>query len=370
MRPRGVRCRKPCWIRYGSSTSSMVSRSSPIAAARLSTPTGPPSNLSSTLRSSLRSIRSKPTASTSSIASAASATCAVMLPSRLHLGDNRARGAAAGWRSAACRARAWRFPARPPASNRRIQQRRRARDDARQFLGVIELQPRDDAEAVAQRIGQHARARGRTDQRERLQVQLHAARRRAFADHDVDLVILQRRIQNFLDHRREPVDFVDEQHVVGFEVGQQRGEIAGALEHRAGSLPQVHAHFARDDVRQRGLAETRRPEQQHVVERLAGASCSLDEDLQLPAHFFLADIFFELARAQRPLERFFVRRDGRGRDDALGGEIVGFDHAFIVPCAARAKLANSQEVRRQGLPWRAPPCAKLSSHAAPCNGLP
>ena len=38
MRPRGVRCRKPCWIRYGSSTSSIVSRSSPIAAARLSTP--------------------------------------------------------------------------------------------------------------------------------------------------------------------------------------------------------------------------------------------------------------------------------------------------------------------------------------------
>ncbi len=28
-----VRCKKPCWIRYGSSTSSIVSRSSPIAAA-------------------------------------------------------------------------------------------------------------------------------------------------------------------------------------------------------------------------------------------------------------------------------------------------------------------------------------------------
>ena len=48
-RPRDVRCRKPCWIRYGSSTSSMVSRSSPIAAARLSTPTGPPSNFDSTV---------------------------------------------------------------------------------------------------------------------------------------------------------------------------------------------------------------------------------------------------------------------------------------------------------------------------------
>src|SRR4029450_6282663 len=47
-RPREVRCRKPCWIRKGSNTSSIVSRSSPIAAARLSMPTGPPANLSST----------------------------------------------------------------------------------------------------------------------------------------------------------------------------------------------------------------------------------------------------------------------------------------------------------------------------------
>ena len=72
-----VRCRKPCWMRYGSSTSSIVSRSSPIAAARLSTPTGPPPNLSSTARRSLRSITSRPDASTSSIVSAASATSRV-----------------------------------------------------------------------------------------------------------------------------------------------------------------------------------------------------------------------------------------------------------------------------------------------------
>src|SRR6266496_4654241 len=73
-RPREVRWRKPCWIRNGSSTSSIVSRSSPIAAARLSMPTGPPANLSSTVRRSLRSITSSPERSTSSIASASRAT--------------------------------------------------------------------------------------------------------------------------------------------------------------------------------------------------------------------------------------------------------------------------------------------------------
>ena len=90
-----------------------------------------------------------------------------------------------------------------------------------------------------------------------------------FADHDVDLEILERRIQDLLDDRRQPVDLVDEQHVVRLEVGQQRREVAGALEHRPRRLAQVDAELVRDDVRQRRLAEARRAEQQHVVERLA-----------------------------------------------------------------------------------------------------
>src|SRR5690606_33218277 len=80
IRPRGVRCRKPVWIRNGSITSSMVSRSSPMAAARLSTPTGPPSNLWMMASSSLRSMRSSPMGSTSSMVSAAEATSASMRP--------------------------------------------------------------------------------------------------------------------------------------------------------------------------------------------------------------------------------------------------------------------------------------------------
>ena len=35
-----------------------------------------------------------------------------------------------------------------------------------------------------------------------------------FADHDVDLEILERRIEDLLDDRRQPMDLVDEQHVV------------------------------------------------------------------------------------------------------------------------------------------------------------
>jgi hypothetical protein len=167
-----------------------------------------------------------------------------------------------------------------PRERRAISTRRRRR--SRQFSrraerrtmsasssGGVELQPGDDAEAVAQRIGQHAGARGGADQREGRQVELDRARRRAFADHDVDLEVLQRRVEDFLDHRAQAVDLVDEQHVVRFEVGQQRGQVAGALQHRAGGLAQIDAHLGGDDVRQGGLAQARRAEQQHVVERLA-----------------------------------------------------------------------------------------------------
>src|SRR3990172_6999927 len=58
--PRGVRSRKPSCRRNGSYTSSSVSFSSLIAAARVSSPTGPPPNFSMIIRSSLRSILSKP----------------------------------------------------------------------------------------------------------------------------------------------------------------------------------------------------------------------------------------------------------------------------------------------------------------------
>src|SRR6478672_154380 len=79
-RPRGVRCRKPSCSRYGSYTSSIVSGSSPSATASVERPTGPPSNFSTTARSSARSVRSRPCWSTSSSSSASRAMSVVIAP--------------------------------------------------------------------------------------------------------------------------------------------------------------------------------------------------------------------------------------------------------------------------------------------------
>ncbi len=139
-------------------------------------------------------------------------------------------------------------------SHAQAQHARAARDDQFQLRLGVEVQPHRNAEAVAQRIGQEPGARGGADQRERRKVDLHRARRRSLADDEVELEVLHRRVEDFLDRRIEPVDLVDEQHVARFEVGQQRGEIAGLGDYRPGGGTEVDAQFARHDLRQRGLA--------------------------------------------------------------------------------------------------------------------
>ena len=74
-----------------------------------------------------------------------------------------------------------------------------------------------------------------------------------------------------------------------------------------GGLPQVHAELVRDDVRERGLAEARRAEDQHVIERLAALARGLDEDLQLRLDRRLADVVGELLRAHGAVERLRPR---------------------------------------------------------------
>ncbi len=235
----------------------------------------------------------------------------------------------------------------PSASMATSSSLRRAVHDARELLGRVELQARHDPEAVAQRVGEHARAGRGAHQREGRQVELHRARAGALADHDVDLVVLERGIEDLLDHGREAVDLVDEEDVVGLEVGEDRGEVAGALEHRARGLLQVHAHLARDDVGERGLAEARRPEEQHVVERFLAVPRRGDEDLELLADLRLPHVFGELARAQRPFLALLHRRGG-----APGDEAVGFDHRLSITSWRGASRPGGSHRSR-----RAPPAA-------------
>ena len=180
-------------------------------------------------------------------------------------------------------------------------------------------------------------AGGGAHQGERRQVELDGARRGSLADHDVELVVLHRGIEDLLHHRVQPVDLVDEQDVAGLEVREQRGEVAGALEHRPRGLAQVHPELVRgDDVRERGLAEPGRSEHQQVIQRLAARRGGADEDLHLLAHHRLAHVLVETLRAKRPLHGVLAL-GGERRDQPVLGHGFGVRQSMARRRAFRAR---------------------------------
>ena len=175
---------------------------------------------------------SRPAASTSSSSSARSASVRSIVSAPADMGEV----AHAAQQPPGDARRAARAPRDLVGAVRRhadAEHARAAVDDLLELGLGIEIEPHRNAEAVAQRIGEQARARGGADQRELREIDLDRARRRPLADDEVELEILHRRIEDFLDRRIEPVDLVDEQHVALFEIGEQRREIAGLGDHRA-----------------------------------------------------------------------------------------------------------------------------------------
>ena len=117
------------------------------------------------------------------------------------------------------------------------------------------------------------------------------------------------------------MDLVDEEHVVRLEIGEQRGEIARARDHGPAGGAKAHAELARHDLRQRGLAEPGRTEEQHMVQGLAAGVGGRDEHAQVFPRRLLPDEFSE---------RFWPQR--RVRVLGLAGRGVkrnGFAHTSI-----------------------------------------
>ena len=185
-----------------------------------------------------------------------------------------------------------------------------ALDDGDEVVGVVVVEAGDEAEAVAQRAGDQTGAGGGTDQREAREVEADRSRRRALADHDVELEVLHRRVEHLFDRARQAVDLVDEQHVAVVEVGEDGGEVTGALERGTAGDAQPDAHLLGDDARERGLAQARRTGEQDVVGGLAPAAGGAEEDLEVLLEARLAD---ELVEPPRPEGDLFSLLDRVGR---------------------------------------------------------
>src|SRR5207237_744759 len=141
------------------------------------------------------------------------------------------------------------------------------------------------------------------------------------------------------DRWGETVDLVDEQDVARLQIGQHRGEIAGALNHwpRGGAKP--NPQLARDDLGQRRLAEPWRAEEQHMIERLAPALRRLDKDAKIAAQLLLADEFVERERPDRGFGRVLLGLFGR--DDARRADVV---HRNAPPLAFWASSCNPARI--------------------------
>ena len=131
--------------------------------------------------------------------------------------------------------------------------------------------------------GQQTGPRGGADERELLQRHFHRPRARPLADHDVELVVLEGRIQDLFDHRRHPMDLVDEQHFVLSEVGQDGARSPGFSRTGPDVARTGDAELVADHVRQRGLAEAGRAVEQHVIERFGPLPRRGDRHLQVLA---------------------------------------------------------------------------------------
>ncbi len=228
-----------------------------------------------------------------------------------------------------------------------------AGDDEGEFFGRVEDQAQRNAETVAQRGGKQAGARGGADQGERRKVDADGAGGGALADDQVELEILHGGIEDFLDGGLQAVDFVDEQDVARLQVGQDGGEVAGALDDRAGGGAEADAEFAGDDLREGGFAEAGGAVQQDVVERLGAGAGGLDEDGKVLAAGFLPD---ELAQGLRPQAGLGVILEG-----SLGGQRAVFVRVFGWRRHQRLVAAAHESM---GLSLRQAACRRCRSRCA------
>ena len=179
-----------------------------------------------------------------------------------------------------------------------VEDARRALDDPAQLIGAVQLQLEQHTEAVPQGAGDLARTGGSAHQREAGQIDPDALGAGALADHNIQRVILQRRVEHLLHLPGQAVDLINEEHVALLQIGQQGGKVAGLLNGRAAGDADLHPHLVGDDARQRGLAQARGAIEQDVIHGLAAPLGGFQIDFQVLLDLVLSDVVLQMLRAK------------------------------------------------------------------------
>jgi hypothetical protein len=128
------------------------------------------------------------------------------------------------------------------------------------------------------------------------------------------------------------MNLVDEEYVARLKVSENRGQIPRALDGRAGGDAHVDFHLVRHNMRQTGLAQSRRAIKQNVIQRLAALTRGLNQDAQVFFQAILAGKLGQQRRAQSAIKRgVFVTR-------LRGNRPIG--HAFLSSGSSAADTHN------------------------------
>jgi hypothetical protein len=146
----------------------------------------------------------------------------------------------------------------------------------------------------------------------------------ALADHDIQGVILHRRIEHLFDGAAQAVHFVNEQDVAGPQVGQDGRQIAGPLDRRTRGDLDIDPHFVGKDVRQGGFTQARRSIEQHVIDGLSALEGRCNQDRQVLFDPLLPDQIGEQTRPQGLVQSILGLRIWG--DQALRGGIHRMDY--------------------------------------------
>ena len=179
---------------------------------------------------------------------------------------------------------------------------RRSFYDSFDFAWLVKFETMDGSETVAEGIGEGTEFGRGTDEGELRKVELERTGGWSFADDDVELVILHRGIEYFLDGFVQPMNLVDEEDITGFEVGEYGSEVADFLDSRAGSDADIYAHFFRDDIGERCLPETGGSVEEDMLDIFSTTMRRLDEEREIRFNLLLTDILREGLWAERIVE--------------------------------------------------------------------
>jgi len=124
------------------------------------------------------------------------------------------------------------------------------------------------------------------------------ARRRPLPDHDVQFVVFERRVEDFLKRRLQPVHLVNKKHLFVADIGQDGGKVALDLQGWPGSLLKGDSQLVGNDGGERGLAQPGRTVEQNVVQSFAAGFCRFNRDRQVFFDLGLSDEFREALRPQ------------------------------------------------------------------------